>query len=307
MKKVQMTVVVGVLLSLLFSAANVFANPVIGSKPHQTPGAKATVKADDRATKAQDNNGNRQDGYKTPGAQATENAIGRATEGQNGNNKPGAKATEKADNRATQVKGKPKGDRVTYRGTVAAVGQDSLTLSLEGGGSKTFVIAPSTQIRIPTLSGNATLADVHVGDQALVQVLKNDPSQTALFVSVVPGKPAPVHRVGTVTAYTPGVSITILDHTGSGSSTFLIAPETKILPKDRANELGIGSLVTIISRRDVTGGPLTAQGIVVHPKQATEAATATSTGTTSTPTATDTSTATSTPTPTETPTATATP
>jgi hypothetical protein len=272
MKKVQMTVVIGVLLSLLFSAANVFANPVIGGKPHQTPGAKATEKADDRATKAPDDHGNGQDGHKTPGAQATENAVARATEGQGDNKTPGAKATEKADDRATQGTGKPKGGRITYRGSVTAVGLDSLTLGLDGGGSKTFVIAASTQIRIPTLDGNATLADVHVGDQALVQVLKNDPSQTALFVKVVPGQPAPVHRVGTVTAYTPGVSITILDHTGSGSSTFLITPETKILPKDRANELKVGSLVTIISRRDPAGGPLTAQGIVIHPQEATEEA-----------------------------------
>jgi hypothetical protein len=284
-KKSQMTVAIAVLLGLLFSAANVFANPTTESKPRQTPGAKVTEMIGQRATKGQGDQGN----------------------GQGSNNTPGAKATEKASARATKGTGKPKGGRVTYRGSVAAVGANSLTLSLAGGGSKTFAIAASTRIRIPTLAGDATLADVHIGVQALVQVLKNDASLTALFVNVVPGKPEVVHRVGIVTAYTPGVSITILDHTGSGSSTFLITPDTKILPKERANELGIGSRVTIISRRDVTGGPLTAQGIVVHPQAATEPAATETSAATATPTATQTSTPTSTPTPTATPTATAMP
>jgi hypothetical protein len=103
----------------------------------------------------------------------------------------------------------------------------------------------------------------------MVQVLQGDASLTALYIHVVPGKPEPVHRVGTVTAYTPGASITVLDKKG-GSSTFVLTPDTKILPEDRASELGVGSLVTIISRRDPTGGPLTAQGIVVHPPKGTE-------------------------------------
>jgi hypothetical protein len=41
------------------------------------------------------------------------------------------------------------------------------------------------------------------------------------------------------------------------------------LPEDRANALGIGSLVTIVTSVDLTAGPATAQGIVVHPQEAT--------------------------------------
>src|SRR5262249_39712384 len=146
-------------------------------------------------------------------------------------------------------------------------------LTLDGGGTQTFQVTSDTRIHIPTLGGSASLSDINVGVQAMVQVLKDDPTLTALFITVVPGKPQPVHRVGIVTAYTPGVSITVEDKNGE-SSTFLLTPDTKILPRERASQLGVGSLVTIISRRDPTGGPLTAQGIVVHPNKSEATATA---------------------------------
>jgi len=289
MKKARLVIVIAVLTGLLFSAANVFADSALGGKPPHTPGAKATERAVERATSDNNGHGNRQgngqgaDKTKTPGAKATENVIKHATQGV----------------------GKPKGKRTTYRGTVTAAGGGSLTLGLDGGGSKTFAITSGTRIHIPTLGRDATLADVHTGVQALVQVLENDPNLTAIYVHVVPGKPEPVHRVGTVTAYTPGASITVLDKHG-GSSTFLLTPDTKILPADRASQLGVGSLVTIISRRDPTGGPLTAQGIVVHPPKGTEEP-ETEVPETEMATATHTSTPTVTPSPTATSTPTATP
>ncbi len=290
MKKLQITVAIALLMGLLFTAANVFASPANLEKPRQTPGAKATEKAIARATQAPGgghaNNG--QGSQNTPGAKATDQA---------------AKATERAAKHETTGVDKPKGQRLTYHGTVSAVGGDSLTLTLDGGGAQTFAVSSTTRIHIPTLGGSASLSSVNVGVQALVQVLKNDASYTALFIKVVPGKPQPVHRVGVVTAYTPGASITVMDKDGQ-SSTFLLTPDTKILPPDRASQLGVGSRVTIISRRDVTGGPLTAQGIVVHP----QVSLATATGTESTATAAATETATSTPISTDTaePTATAT-
>ena len=280
MKKLQATVIIALMLGLFFSAANVFANAA-PDKPRLTPGAKATEKAIQRATQGQGGQDNGQGGGTNP------------HDGNNGpsaKNTPGAKATEKAAERATQGLGKPKGQRVTYRGIVSAVGGNSLTLDLSSGGSQTFQVTDATRIHIPTL-GSASLADVHDGVQAMVQVLKHDSSLTAVYITVVPGKPQPVHRVGIVTAYTPGVSITVLAKDGQ-SSTFLVTPETKILPAERASQLQIGSRVTIISRRDVTGGPLTAQGIVVHPQSS--AATATATGPTATASASATPTVTAT-------------
>jgi hypothetical protein len=260
--KKNIVVMATLLLGFLLTTANVFANPAIVAKPPHTPGAKATEKAEEQHASSSHN------GQSTGnGSQVT----------------PGAKATEQAIKRATKVKDKPKGQRVTYRGNVSAVGDSSLTLDLDAGGSMTFDVTQDTRIHIPTLGREAGLADLHTGVQALVQVLKNEASGPAMFVKVIPGKPGPVHRVGIVTAYTPGTSITVQDKQG-GSSTFLITPDTKILPAHRAGQLGVGSHATVISRRDVTAGPLTAQGIVVHPQLATalppaESATATATAT----------------------------
>jgi hypothetical protein len=52
MKKLQMTVAIVMLLGLLFSAANVFANPTTESKPRQTPGAQPTEKVGRRTPNA---------------------------------------------------------------------------------------------------------------------------------------------------------------------------------------------------------------------------------------------------------------
>jgi hypothetical protein len=339
MKKLQAAISIALLLGLFLSVANVFANPGPADRPRQTPGAKATDRAIQHATQGhggQDNNNGQPNANSTHGANNSHGGNNdhgpQNTPGGNNNhghqNTPGAKATEKADKHNTQTAGKSKGERITYRGIVSAVGADNLTLTLGVGAQMTFQVGPNTRIHIPTLGRSAALSDVNVGVQAMVQILKDDATLTALFVNVVPGKPQPVHRVGIVTAYTPGVSITVQDKDGQ-SSTFLITPETKILPAERAGQLGIGSRVTIISRRDVTGGPLTAQGIVVHPNEAeateaptsgtptetatpletpTENLTTTPTDTpTETATPTDTPTATDTPTPTDTPTETATP
>jgi hypothetical protein len=76
--------------------------------------------------------------------------------------------------------------------------------------------------------------------------------------------PLPSQKVGWVTAYTPGVSITIWDHK-SLYYTYVLTPDIKILPKNRVGELAIGSRVTILARRDPTTLGWIAFGIVVHP------------------------------------------
>ncbi len=171
---------------------------------------------------------------------------------------PGAQAAQVAH---PGQAGNAKGKKTTYKGVVAGIDTVRLTLTLLVDGIPlNFVITPDTRIKVPTLASTATLADVKTGVQALVQA---DGSMTALRVNVIPGKPAIVHRVGTVTAYAAGSSITIQDKDGNTFS-FAIDANTKVLPQDRAAQLAIGSRVTIISRRDVTGGALTAQGIVVR-------------------------------------------
>ncbi len=158
-----------------------------------------------------------------------------------------------------------KGKKFTYKGTVAAVDSASLSLALKDGSSLNFVVNGDTKIRIPGGTSGAVVTDITIGSNAAVQASKaEDGTLTALRILVIPGKPLIVHRVGTVTEYVPGVSITIQANDGN-TYAFAITTDTKILPEERAGLLAVGSRVTIISRRDVTGGPATAQGIVVHP------------------------------------------
>ncbi len=169
---------------------------------------------------------------------------------------PGAKATEKA------LHGK--GKKEIYRGIVATVGSGSLSLTLADGSSQAFAVTADTKVKVPSLGRAATLADITPEMRVVVQARKTDAGLTALRIAVIPGRPTRIHRVGVVTAYTAGSSISIQDKDGN-SFTFALTADTKILPQERAGQLAVGSRVTIISRRDVTGGPAAAQAIVVHP------------------------------------------
>jgi hypothetical protein len=187
---------------------------------------------------------------------------------------PGAKATENAIEHETEGKGKGK-QKVNYKGTIATVSETSLDLTLEDNSVVTFIINGDTQIKIPSLGKNATIADLVVGIKAQVRAQKDGETFIALSISLIPGKPVKIHRVGIVTDYQPGASITIQDKEGN-LFMFLLTEDTKILPEDRTDQLKVGSLVTIICPRDVTGGYLstpstpaaagTATGIVVHPE-----------------------------------------
>ncbi len=182
---------------------------------------------------------------------------------------PGAQATQGAIERATQGVGKPNGKHVNYRGTIAAVDVSSLTLTLKDGSSLTFILNSDTRIKIPTLGRAATAADLLAGMQVNVNATQDNAGVlTARIVLVVPGKPTLTHRVGIVTVYTAGSSISIQAKDGN-IYTFLLTAETKILPAELADQLVVGARVTVIAPRDVAGGTQTATGIVVHPAAAT--------------------------------------
>jgi hypothetical protein len=146
------------------------------------------------------------------------------------------------------------GRKLHYKGVIATV--DGSTLSV--------VFDAETLFKIPTLGGGGTVADLLPGMQVSVQAKMVDTSLVARKVMVVPGKPARLHRVGQVTAYTAGESISILAKDGQ-TYTFKLAENVKILPAERADLLVVGAWVTIISPRDVTQVEPVALGIVVHP------------------------------------------
>ncbi len=170
----------------------------------------------------------------------------------------------------------------TFKGTVAAIGNGSLTLSQANGNAITFVVNGDTKVKAPGLGSNATLADVKTGAQATVQAVETETEEegeekegkeekeeketwTALYIHVAPGKPEKIHRVGMVTEYVAGMRIAILTKDGK-AHTFAITPDSKITPPRRANQLGAGARVAIIASRDATRTEWTARSIVIYSK-----------------------------------------
>jgi len=174
---------------------------------------------------------------------------------------PGAVATQKAEEKGNKLHGKHE----NYKGTITAVDAASLTLMLKEGNSVTIGLLPETRINVPGLK-EATTKDLLAGQTAMVQAIRDQKSNLmARAVVVIPGKPTRVHRAGWVTAYEPGASITILSYDGN-TYTFLLTPDIKILPAERAGLLVVGARVTIIAPRETANTTLTAKGIVVHPE-----------------------------------------
>jgi hypothetical protein len=168
---------------------------------------------------------------------------------------PGAQATAHAG-----FHGKPQ----ILRGTISAVDASSLTLTLEDGSSVQIGLTPATKIHIPGPKGLGNA--LTVGMRAFVMAY-TDPAGRQLvarMLHVVPGQPVRAHRVGKVTAYTAGSSITI-QATDGNSYTFALTSDTKILPEGQAAGPAAGSLVTVIAPRVPSSAGWTAKGIVVHP------------------------------------------
>ncbi len=167
---------------------------------------------------------------------------------------PGAQATAHAG-----MHGKPQ----IFHGTISAVDATSLTLALADGSPVTIGLTPATKIHVP---GPQSAGDTLVVGMRAVAMAFTDPASNQLVARMViqiPGQPLRVHRVGKVTAYTPGSSITI-QATDGNSYTFALTADTKVLPEGQAANLAIGSLVTIIAPRVPASPVWTAKGIVVH-------------------------------------------
>jgi hypothetical protein len=185
----------------------------------------------------------------TPGSQHTPEAQN--THGPR--NTPGAQATAHATNQDCR------GKHQNYRGTITSV--NPLQLTLRDGSPISFALTQDTRMKFP--GPNGSTAALQSGMQAMVQaVADQNGNLTACAVMAIPGQPTRVHRVGWVTEYTPGVSITIRASDGN-TYTFALTGDTKILPA--GSEVNPGSRVTIIAPRDPSALGWTAIGIVVHP------------------------------------------
>lgn len=156
---------------------------------------------------------------------------------------------------------KQTGKKYNINGVVVSYTNDSLVLTDKRG--ETVTVALNADTLIKTGGPKGSPVEIQADMKVAVQAVKaEDQSYLALRITVVPGKPLQVHRMGEVTAY-DGTSITVKDN--KGSTTFQIATDVKILPEERAGDLKVGARVTIISPRDPAGETVVAKGIVVHP------------------------------------------
>jgi hypothetical protein len=227
MKKIRFAYLLTILIAIFALASQAYTTPFNTDPKPKTPAPNSTEQ-----TPGQDDQ---------PGAEKT----------------PGAKATEKAEKKNDKLKGKPE----HYKGTIKSVDAGSITLDVAGT-SVTVSLTPETRIHF---AGNAEATTLQPGLMAMVKARRDENNNlVASSVQVIPGKPTRVHRVGIVTAYTPGSSITIQAHDGN-PYTFELADDLKILPKERADQLAVGSLVTIIAPRQPGSTDWVARGIVVHP------------------------------------------
>ncbi len=185
---------------------------------------------------------------------------------------PGAKATEKALEKANES---AKGDqnsasKQNFKGTIDTVDTvagvtKSFVLKLADETTVTIFLGDNSKVKFPG-NGKKTngVTTLQAGMTVVVQATLNAENQlVARQVHLIPGKPTQLHRVGVVTDLTD-TSITVKGLDG-GTTKFTRNKDTKILPKDRADQLKVGATVTIISPRVFFGDPV-AKGIVVHPE-----------------------------------------
>jgi cytochrome c biogenesis protein CcdA len=132
-------------------------------------------------------------------------------------------------------------------------------------GDVTVTTNDATRYHIQT-KRNGGLSDLAVGDRVAVNGTPTSGGLLAKQVAVAPGKPTIQHRVGIVTAYTAGSSITIKDVQG-GTETFTLTSDTVIRGPNGTTTVKVGDRVTIVSRRDPDSNTFTATAIVVHPSE----------------------------------------
>lgn len=198
------------------------------------------------------------------------NGGGHGNQGGNHGNQQGNQGNHGNSNgqadRPNQPPGSQEMRRMNYKGVIATADAAGMTLTLDDGSTQAFVFDAATVFKIPTLAGAGTAADLLPGMKVTVKAVDVAGVLTAMKVVVIPGQPMRVHRVGIVSAYTPGESISILARDGQ-EYIFTLATEVRILPPELADTLAVGCKVTIIAPRDVTQLEPVAVAIVIHPAQ----------------------------------------
>ncbi len=153
---------------------------------------------------------------------------------------------------------------LNFKGIVMNVSAESMMLLQNDGSTVTLVFTPQSTVKVPTNSKNSSIADLQINIRVTVHAYM-DMETSVIYVrsiNVIPGAPAKYNRVGMVTDYQPGVSITIADETGQ-TQTFVLTVDTQIILQDPTLTLGVDSQVTIVTALHDTAETPTAVAIVV--------------------------------------------
>ncbi len=152
-----------------------------------------------------------------------------------------------------------------YRGTIGAVSASSLDLTLSDASHLTIGLTPDVKILTP---GSAAIGgSLALGMQASVLAFSDQNNALVVqMIAIIPPEPVRAHRVGKVTAYTPGARITIQASDGTVYNLSLDG-NTRILTADQTQSLAVGSLVTVVAPRVPSSQSWTAIGIVLQPAQ----------------------------------------
>jgi hypothetical protein len=163
----------------------------------------------------------------------------------------------------SQPGGAGEAGKLHYDGVLTGVGAASITISTTLSGTVTLNVTAATCIRRPPSKGVA-LSELTAGLRVQVQARPGAGGGNPEAVRIQVHKPRKATYVGTVTAYSPGTSLTLQPEAGGSPLTFAITAGTEIKPWHRADDLAVGSEVTAQVLRDFVGANPPALRITVH-------------------------------------------
>lgn len=150
----------------------------------------------------------------------------------------------------------------SFVGVITSIAATNIVMTDKQKGDVTLSVNAQTKFNVPGLK-TITLANFKVGDRVAVLAIEADGGNLALHINLIPGKPIAVHRVGEISAYTAGSTITLKDKKGE-LSTFAITGDTQINLKRGATEIKVGDQATVLARRDPSSTEYTAKEILVY-------------------------------------------
>jgi hypothetical protein len=151
-----------------------------------------------------------------------------------------------------------------FMGIIQSKSDDSFNVTTTKG-DVAITVNCATKYKVPGVN-NATFDNFNVGDKVAVLAVEvttgSVVENVALYVRLILTKPIYIVRVGTIEDYQASANIT-LKTIRSGSPTFIVTGDTKIIFLWGATEVKVGERAIVIARRDLATDQFTATTIIV--------------------------------------------